>query len=377
MQIDTSNWGNKPINEYPFWEQREIISFSAISTSPNFDTVTSIVENFLNNNLNFEWAWLDINDEALVQKKLRNNGIELTCYGLDVFPTSVAELKKYSKKLPIKKHIENKLVLCPGILHEFLRESSFIIFALFLFSCLVYYKFDLIGWGLLAAWLMVNTAVIVSHEYWGHGYITPKNKFIGYILDLYGCLIAMPLGASRPRQFSRSYHNLHHRYFPGEQDLIQYELANNHWIRYLFRVNVKTDEKLMRWHEGQTAQEFKQIYDKLDPFEKFLEQNTTRILLGIHLILLMLLGFHFYVYFVLLPIQCRIVLIMFSEVITHKINTIDQDMPWAFPLVLNTAWHNTHHRRVNKFVLGPVWTRYINPQYYFIKLLYKVNATII
>ena len=41
------------------------------------------------------------------------------------------------------------------------------------------YKFDLIGWSLLAAWLIVNTAVIVAHEYWGHNYITPKNKFIG------------------------------------------------------------------------------------------------------------------------------------------------------------------------------------------------------
>lgn len=374
MQVDNSN---NPIDEYPIWEQREIISFSAISTSPNFDTVDSIVKNFLNNNLNFAWEKLDISDEALAQKKLRDAGIQLLCYNLNVFPASVAELKKYSKKLPIKKYIKNKIVSRTWAIRELLRKSMFVIFALFLFSCLVYYKFDLIGWSLLAAWLIVNTAVIVAHEYWGHNYITPKNKFIGYILDLYGGLIAMPIGSSNVRQASRTYHSFHHRYFPGDQDLIQYELANNNWFQYLFRFNIKTNEKLANQYNIMADHEFKQVYDKLDPVEKFFDKHTTKVLLIVHLILLTILGFHFYVYFVLVPIQCRIILIMFSEVITHKINTIDQDMPWAYPLVLNTAWHNRHHRHVDKLVLGPMWSRYINPQYYFIRLFYKVNTKII
>ena len=45
-----------------------------------------------------EWEELSIIDEAIIQKKLRDNGIDLKCFNLNIFPQSIKELKKYLNK---------------------------------------------------------------------------------------------------------------------------------------------------------------------------------------------------------------------------------------------------------------------------------------
>ena len=358
------------------WEQRETISFDEITTI-NISKIDTIVKNILTNNLEFNWLPLELIDEALIQKKLRDSGIDLLCHDLNIFPTSVIELKKYTIKLPITRTIRQKLDKVPYQIVGFYRETKSIIFTLFLITCLLYYRFDLIGWSLLAAWSMIAMAPIIVHEYWGHNYITPRIKLIGYLLDLCGGLIMLPYPSGPPRQLCRIGHALHHRYFPGPNDLIQYELANNNWFRYIFKFKMNTDTKLHELYRTLSINEYKQIYKNLDWVEKLFEDHTILIITSLHLLLIAILGFHLYVYFILVPIQCRSLLLVFTEFITHKLHTIDQDMPWAYPLVLNSAYHNMHHRHIDKLVLGPKFVRYINPQYYFIRLFYKVNVGII
>ena len=55
----------------------------------------TILENFFNNN-HFSWNAdeLSVISEAYLQKKLRDNHYELKCHGLDVFPTSITQLKE-------------------------------------------------------------------------------------------------------------------------------------------------------------------------------------------------------------------------------------------------------------------------------------------
>ena len=55
--------------------------------------VNEIVSSILANK-DMTWKELSIIDEAVIQKKLRDNGINLKCFGLDIFPRSVKELKK-------------------------------------------------------------------------------------------------------------------------------------------------------------------------------------------------------------------------------------------------------------------------------------------
>ena len=68
------------------WEQRETISFDEITTI-NISKIDTIVKNILTNNLEFNWLPLELIDEALIQKKLRDSGIDLLCYDLNIFPT--------------------------------------------------------------------------------------------------------------------------------------------------------------------------------------------------------------------------------------------------------------------------------------------------
>lgn len=55
--------------------------------------VNEIVSSILSNK-DMTWKELSIIDEAVIQKKLRDNGINLKCFDLDIFPRSVKELKK-------------------------------------------------------------------------------------------------------------------------------------------------------------------------------------------------------------------------------------------------------------------------------------------
>lgn len=58
-----------------------------------FDTINSVV-NAVNSDKLFEWSKLSILGEAIVQSRLRRQGIELACYQLNEFPNNTDNLKK-------------------------------------------------------------------------------------------------------------------------------------------------------------------------------------------------------------------------------------------------------------------------------------------
>jgi hypothetical protein len=59
--------------------------------------VKDIVDAVLND-IDLDFGELSIIDEAEIQRQLRNNGREIKCYNLNIFPTNTADLKKLLTK---------------------------------------------------------------------------------------------------------------------------------------------------------------------------------------------------------------------------------------------------------------------------------------
>ena len=79
---------------------------------------------------------------------------------------------------------------------------------------LVYFKFDLLGWALLVAWVVSNLLFLNLHENWVHGYIQAKNKFLDIILDSTTYFFYTKLPIIEKIDINNSYtdHLLHHKY---------------------------------------------------------------------------------------------------------------------------------------------------------------------
>ena len=59
--------------------------------------IKEIVDAVLND-VDLDFGGLSIIDEAEIQRQLRNNGWEIQCYDLNVFPTNTTDLKKLLTK---------------------------------------------------------------------------------------------------------------------------------------------------------------------------------------------------------------------------------------------------------------------------------------
>ena len=81
------------------WEQRENLSFNI--DKPASPLVNEIVKSVVKNK-KFSWVsdQLSIEDEALIQRLLRERRIGLRCYALDQFPTSTDEFIPLIIRIP-------------------------------------------------------------------------------------------------------------------------------------------------------------------------------------------------------------------------------------------------------------------------------------
>ena len=60
-------------------------------------TIEKVVES-ITNQTNYKWNTISLFAEAIIQKKLRDNGWEIKCYGLNNFPTNSIKLKQLLEK---------------------------------------------------------------------------------------------------------------------------------------------------------------------------------------------------------------------------------------------------------------------------------------
>jgi hypothetical protein len=232
---------------------------------------------------------------------------------------------------------------------------------------IIYYHADLLLWAVLANWVIYNCVSLIVHYDWSHKYLIPKNTFFKFILDVFGYLTALP-GVS-PRLFWKHVHQIHHRNWKDpEADYLQWELNHNHWVRYLFTVNARNTQHSSNWSKD------------LPQENTFFEKYFNLIIVSIHLCLFLILGFKYYFYFVLLQVWAfdrQMALV--GEILPHinKITKEDErDFPWLFLYYGESAYHVSHHRYPLEFNLGKGWIKYLNIQYYFIKLFYNINPKV-
>ena len=383
IEPKTENWGGKPIEEYAVWEQREIWSYTPIITSPNFRAVKQIVDAICKNKIYYTWNTpLTIVDEGMIQKLLRMNGFDIRCYELNTFPRSVAELTPYLIDLPLttKQKLKNtfEILAYPAVsalesMAKFYLDYQSIILTVAVLFGLIMYHFEL-SWPVIVwACAISSILVITVHEDWEHQFIKPKNRFFGYIFDFMTYFMVYPTQKSASLG-----HLYHHRFFQGPRDLTLDEIRNNSTIRWFFKYKLKYNKELAKWYRNQSQKDFEPQYKQLDAVSKFLEDQHRWVIPVVHVLLVLLLGLQHYFYFILLPIWWhRMSLYNVIELVSHKICTRGQDFPWAYPIVLNLCYHNSHHKYPDKLIIGPNPIRYFNPQYYFIKLFYNSKVEMI
>jgi hypothetical protein len=249
---------------------------------------------------------------------------------------------------------------------QLITDKIFIL-TLFVTGTLVYYQADMLLWALVTNWIIYNCVSLIVHYDWSHSYLVPKNKVFKFILNIFGYLTALP--GTSPRLFWKHVHAIHHRNWKDpEKDYLQWELNHNHWVRYLFTVSARNTQHGSNWSNGLTRE------------PTFFEQHFNLVIVTLHVFLFLLLGFKYYFYFVLLQVWAfdrQMALV--GEILPH-VNKLaredERDLPWLFLYYGESAYHVSHHRHPLEFNLGKGWLKYLNIQYYFVRLFYNINPKV-
>lgn len=358
-------WTN-PIDRYPRWEQREILSYSDHLSADNQEKINSIIHAFKNNS-EFSWKGLTLNDEAVLQKELRLNQIGINCYGLDDFPETILELNKVTYKLPTSDYIRHIYYKHREALTEILKQlTNPSLFNLILVLIgLWYFNSTLVIPALVLSLFIYNLVIIVMHEGWSHKFVTPKNKALAFVFDLLAYMSEFTLEAiwaTHPKYSWSTDHTNHHKNW--KEDLAH---QRSHWFTVLFlqSYNIGTDKKKEKLSSTMEL--------------TLLDKHYRIVVVLMNLVLLTVLGPLYYFYFVFLQgwLFWRWKK-FFNELSTHYGQTDwrqDRDRPWLFPLCANAGYHISHHLTNNLIILGGGGIKkYFSIQYWFITLLFRVRA---
>jgi fatty-acid desaturase len=220
---------------------------------------------------------------------------------------------------------------------------------------------------------------MLIHEWWTHDLIIPRNRVVGFIFDYIGHILFM---TSRLRW--RWSHRWHHKYWKTDQDQ-DYIFKNTPSWFYLFLATPL--ETVANRNKFEVPEEYTkgmmECYEKnivlFTPESRFLEKHWKSITVLSHIILIAILGYVNWIYFVLLQAWLfRCYIIGFNEIVTHwplKITREEEtNTPYLFPICCGTAYHVDHHSDPRKIVLGPGKLKYLNIQYWFIKVFFKPAA---
>jgi len=245
---------------------------------------------------------------------------------------------------------------------------------------IVYYQADLLGWALLFGYVFSNLISVIHHLYWAHGYVTPKNKFIKTILDLLG-YISWPGIFIHPKFFWTYTHWYHHKYWGTPDDFVQ---INNNIGTFIWHVIFRPIPLFVKLSNFDAKKMVEYTNNMIalnqDKIKSFIDKYYRVLTVIIHVSLLLLIGMKYYFYFIFFPIWVYSVnLALFGEYVAHAkgINKkTEKDYHWMFLFATEYSYHYSHHK-YGALILGPGKWRYLNLQYYFIKLFYNIQTKII
>jgi fatty acid desaturase len=290
------------------------------------------------------------------------------CYSLENCRTARYREFKSHRFRQILIKVENYMDILKKAITDKLLIFTVVVFILLL----NFYSTKLLICAIVANWIIFNCVSMIVHEGWSHNYIIPKNNIVKCILNTVACLTHIPSKYS-PFAIWKELHLSHHKFFKDpDYDYIQYDLNNNNWFTYIFTSNLRVKKNIIK------DTNFDQYVDKLDSVDRWFNKHYNKVIVISHISLLLLLGASYYFYFVIFQIWLfgrQMPLI--GEWLPHKHakNKHDEnDNSWLFFYYGSNAYHVSHHRYINEMNLGQGWLKYLNIQYYFIKLFYNVNS---
>lgn len=372
------------------WEQRDLLSHSInLSVTKTEELlITTIVTNLINKT---DYSWdhtsLSLVAEAKLQRALRLRGHNLQCCDLNIFPQSIQQLLQYIDSHSLQLQIIANLKFAKDHIYSILLYAYFKIFYFVFFivtstlgiasTILI---LALLGWthninyfwyALGIGYVLSNCMTMVIHEYWVHQQLRPKNRIVGFVFDYIGHLLVSD-------RISWVYaHSYHHIHWKSPQDIEVTTMLTNSWIYYLAGAspvhgNIAHASSIEARRESET--------NRLLPESKFLQKYIVELTIITHLVLLLIFGFTAYVYFVLFQIWLfHKYIVGFNELVTHynnKTREEEADIPYLFPICCGTAYHKSHHALSDSIILAPGKLKYLNIQYYFVKLFYNITAKV-
>jgi hypothetical protein len=363
------------------WQQREVISFHNSKELASTPTHNIIVKNILNN-IKYTWSNLSIVDEAIIQRELRLAGYEITCYGLNTFPNSVADITLIIKKVEIipqenpavKLNYINKIVTA-------IVDYQYLIMAILLITMLYTGHLSIIS-GFVVAYIVTAILSFFMHEYAQHnsqysqsaGTILIKSWFNwpAHIL----AYLYLPTLPNPTSPYEITAHVLHHRVWKTDVDGIMGSLKEN-WFKHLCNPVLHASNKNSIELLNEIDLSF---YKSKWMFNNFLVANRIYILPIIHLIFILMFGVTAYASYLVFPIWYFVIIVgATSDLFFHspyQNRTKPKDAPWwTVPIWFNLTYHISHHEKPNILFFGNGWVKYINLQYWIFLLAYTTNRT--
>ena len=396
---DMTHWGDTPVDQIPLWEVRDILSMDGqyTLTLHENELIELIVKRTIKE---IPYTWnadeLSIIGEAKIQYLLRAKGYDLKCFNLDVFPTTSTELtthlRQQSISLSVSTTLKGKLAqVHKNISTKFNQvfdnndyENNYVVYGTYigLIYTLAVAPWTLFPLAVLVGWVVCNCITMTIHEDWVHDLIRPKNRLFAFIFNYVAYIV---WGFKRINW--RHQHVEHHQVWKTPIDpYIGWKDFSGWYIA--LTSSQPNGESAKKLHEDpkyieyqhKYSKRFDEIYPKilnsLTPENQFLEKYAAIIKPVSHIVFFLAFGAVNYVYFFLL--QCflfRKYITVFDEIVTHH-NDLSReeetDQTHWFPICCGTAYHATHHHYPTMVVLGPGWMKYVNIQYYFTRLFYKL-----
>ena len=351
-------YSTQPIDTLSVGQCREAVSYW-VRDSDN--ELAKQISHALQHNTFFSWNSQDLFSEAGILAHLRNTGYDVEI--VDQLPTDTVELAKLCTKLPTVAKAKNKLNFIWSKIPRLNWPWYFITVCL---GLVFYFNITLVFWSLFVSWALWAVTELPKHDYIEHRYIVPKNQLIKYSIDFLLYIVNPAVYADR--KFWQTLHDQHHKNWRTEKDLLTYNIDQGivlAMIRHKPFLKPSTND----------LDELLKEYTVYPWVFKYLIE--IKILLG--LVLLAVLGPQMFLYLVLIPLGLK--LGFEGQHDWYIIRFGERNYWFLWPLALNQAWHLKHHQTYNRaptswddIFQGPLWVRYINPQYYIARLLFKINS---
>ena len=307
--INVEYFKNIPIEQIPLWEIRDSVSsnYKKLELSLSETAlVNEIVSNTLNN-IDYKWSNTDLSiiGEAEVQRILLSKGYNLLCYNLNEFPQTSRELSKVINKLSIYQKLKTairKLVIAnpsaslDNVLYNWgpkVITKTFGILAILIYGLIVAPESML--YVLLVNYIVVNSFAIVTHDYWVHNFLVPKNRLIGFIVDLYGMVFY------RAKVEWIFDHLSHHIHWKTPDDPAPLDLTDSRWRIIWASIRPSSKPQEYKAHMLKYPPWSNTYIAGLLPEIKFLHTYQTQVFWAVHILTFLIFGFSNYLFFLLLP----------------------------------------------------------------------------